>query len=66
MTRLITHKVIEVVYPLGDITDPLTGKKVVSGKYRSAIKHIYQENIISFIYITILSLIFIEIKFKKK
>ncbi|CAD6208900.1 GSCOCG00010714001-RA-CDS [Cotesia congregata] len=38
MTRLITHKVIEVVYPLGDITDPLTGKKVVSGKYRDQIQ----------------------------
>lgn len=29
LTLLITHKVNKVVYPLGDITDPITGKKVV-------------------------------------
>jgi small subunit ribosomal protein S17 len=34
LTRLITHKVLEVVYPLGDVTDPITGKKVVVSKYR--------------------------------
>lgn len=34
LTRLITHKVLEVVYPCGDITDPITGKEVVVGKYR--------------------------------
>ncbi|KAJ4434928.1 hypothetical protein ANN_23499 [Periplaneta americana] len=34
LTRLITHKVLEVVHPLGDITDPITGKKVVVDKYR--------------------------------
>ncbi|XP_033211442.1 28S ribosomal protein S17, mitochondrial [Belonocnema kinseyi] len=34
LTRLITHEVIEIVYPLGDIVDPITGKKVVAGKYR--------------------------------
>ncbi|XP_067630483.1 small ribosomal subunit protein uS17m [Eurosta solidaginis] len=38
LTRLITHKVEKVVYPLGDITDPLTGKKVVVGKYRDDIE----------------------------
>ncbi|KAJ9599224.1 hypothetical protein L9F63_010308 [Diploptera punctata] len=38
VTRLITHKVLEVVYPLGDITDPITGKKVVVGKYREDIE----------------------------
>ncbi|XP_055918013.1 28S ribosomal protein S17, mitochondrial [Eupeodes corollae] len=38
LTRLITHKVEEVVYPMGDITDPLTGKKVVVGKYRDQIE----------------------------
>ncbi|XP_031837471.1 mitochondrial ribosomal protein S17 isoform X1 [Nomia melanderi] len=37
LTRLITHKVLEVIYPLGDITDPITGKKVVAGKYREHI-----------------------------
>lgn len=38
LTRLITHKVLEVVYPCGDITDPITGKKVVVGKYRDEIE----------------------------
>ncbi|XP_016953363.1 28S ribosomal protein S17, mitochondrial [Drosophila biarmipes] len=38
LTRLITHNVEKVVYPLGDITDPLTGKKVVVGKYREDIE----------------------------
>jgi small subunit ribosomal protein S17 len=33
-TRLITHKVLEVVYPCGDVTEPVTGKKVVVSKYR--------------------------------
>ncbi|XP_076653376.1 mitochondrial ribosomal protein S17 [Halictus rubicundus] len=37
LTRLIGHKVVEVVYPLGDITDPITGKKVVAGRYRDEI-----------------------------
>lgn len=27
-------QVIKVVYPLGDITDPVTGKKIVAGQYR--------------------------------
>ena len=34
LTKHITHKVNRVVYPFGDITDPITGKKVVVGKYR--------------------------------
>lgn len=34
LTRLITHKVVDIVYPCGDVTDPITGKKVVVGKYR--------------------------------
>ncbi|XP_073844983.1 mitochondrial ribosomal protein S17 [Musca autumnalis] len=38
LTRLITHKVEKVVYPLGDITDPITGKSVVVGKYRDQIE----------------------------
>lgn len=38
LTRLITHKVKEVIYSLGDITDPLTGKKVVVGQYRDHIE----------------------------
>lgn len=38
LTRLITHKVVDVIYPLGDITDPITGKKVVISKYRDDIK----------------------------
>ncbi|XP_035906804.1 28S ribosomal protein S17, mitochondrial [Anopheles stephensi] len=38
LTRLISHSVEEIVYPLGDITDPITGKKVVVGKYREDIE----------------------------
>lgn len=30
----IILQVIEVIYPLGDITDPVTGKKVVASQYR--------------------------------
>ena len=37
LTRIITHQVVEVVYPLGDITDPVTGKRIVSGRYREDI-----------------------------
>ncbi|XP_046395289.1 28S ribosomal protein S17, mitochondrial [Ischnura elegans] len=35
LTTAITHKVMEVVYPFGDVTDPITSEKVVVGKYRS-------------------------------
>ncbi|XP_026682829.1 28S ribosomal protein S17, mitochondrial isoform X2 [Diaphorina citri] len=49
LTTLITHKVNKVVYPLGDITDPITGKKVVGlrvdlGKvaYRDFYKELYE------------------------
>ncbi|XP_012527707.2 28S ribosomal protein S17, mitochondrial [Monomorium pharaonis] len=38
LTRLITHEVVEVVYPLGDIVDPVTGKKVIASKYREDIE----------------------------
>lgn len=38
LTTLITHKVEKLVYPLGDITDPITGKKCVVGKYRDEIE----------------------------
>ncbi|XP_046751538.1 28S ribosomal protein S17, mitochondrial [Diprion similis] len=38
LTRLITHEILEIVYPLGDVTDPLTGKKVVVSKYRDDMK----------------------------
>lgn len=40
LTRLITHEVKEVVYPMGDITDPLTGKKVVVSQFREHLKTI--------------------------
>lgn len=40
MTTLITHKVKEVVYPMGDVTDPLTGKKVIGDKYRDQIEEV--------------------------
>nr|CAG4648964.1 EOG090X0GMQ [Polyphemus pediculus] len=38
MTKHITHQVKNVIYAFGDITDPLTGKKVVVGKYRDEIE----------------------------
>lgn len=37
VTRLVTHRVAQIVYPLGDVTDPLTGKAVVVGRYRDHI-----------------------------
>ncbi|KAJ8929192.1 hypothetical protein NQ314_018141 [Rhamnusium bicolor] len=46
LTRLITHKVKEVVYKFGDVTDPLTGKKVIVGRYREnidAVNKVYGE-----------------------
>ncbi|XP_071545584.1 small ribosomal subunit protein uS17m isoform X2 [Panulirus ornatus] len=36
-TKLITHSLIKQVYKYGDVTDPITGKKVISGKYRDQI-----------------------------
>lgn len=38
LTKLITHSIEEVVFPLGDVTDPITGKKVVVSKYREQIE----------------------------
>lgn len=38
LTTLITHKIVEIVHPLGDVTDPLTGKKCVVGRYRDQIE----------------------------
>lgn len=38
LTRLITHSIEEIVFPLGDVTDPITGKKCVVGKYRDEIE----------------------------
>ncbi|XP_017784030.1 PREDICTED: 28S ribosomal protein S17, mitochondrial [Nicrophorus vespilloides] len=42
LSRLITHKVKEIVYPLGDVTDPFTGKNVVAGKFRDQIDKVNQ------------------------
>lgn len=38
LTKLITFSLEEVVYPLGDITDPITGKQVVVGSYRDDVE----------------------------
>jgi small subunit ribosomal protein S17 len=38
LTTLITHQIEEIVYPLGDVTDPITGKKCVMNKYREDIE----------------------------
>lgn len=53
MTKYITHQVSQVVYPFGDITDPITGKKVVAGKYRDEIEtksNLYGKNPAGFDY----------------
>lgn len=34
MTPIITHSLVKMVYKFGDVTCPITGKKVVVGKYR--------------------------------
>ncbi|KAF7274489.1 mitochondrial ribosomal protein S17 [Rhynchophorus ferrugineus] len=46
LTKLISHRVKEIIYPYGDVTCPLTNKKVVGSKYREhidAINKIYGE-----------------------
>ncbi|XP_060536569.1 small ribosomal subunit protein uS17m [Cylas formicarius] len=43
----ITHKVKEILYAFGDVTDPITNKKVVAGKYRdhlAAVSKVYGAN----------------------
>ncbi|XP_066262419.1 small ribosomal subunit protein uS17m [Euwallacea similis] len=40
LTQLITHKVKEVVYPLGDMVCPVTGKKVVASRYRDHVEEV--------------------------
>jgi small subunit ribosomal protein S17 len=42
LTTLISHSVEEIVFPLGDVTDPITGKKCVVGKYREQIEEANQ------------------------
>jgi len=47
MTKHITHEIREIVFPFGDVTDPIMGKKVVVGKYRDEIEErgqIYGKN----------------------
>ncbi|GBP64436.1 28S ribosomal protein S17, mitochondrial [Eumeta japonica] len=34
LTKLITHEIKEIVYPCGDVTDPITGEKVSKEFYR--------------------------------
>ncbi|CAK9806260.1 28S ribosomal protein S17, mitochondrial [Anthophora quadrimaculata] len=38
LTRIITHKIVDVVFPVGDIVDPVSGKTIVAGKYRETIQ----------------------------
>ncbi|XP_042892809.1 28S ribosomal protein S17, mitochondrial-like [Penaeus japonicus] len=38
MTRFISHSLVKVVYPYGDVTDPITGKKCVVSSYRENIE----------------------------
>lgn len=53
MTTFITHEVKDIIYPLGDVTDPITGKKVVADKYRDEISkaaELYGKNEDAFCY----------------
>jgi small subunit ribosomal protein S17 len=34
LTRDITHKVLKILYPLGDVVDPIRGKKCMGGELR--------------------------------
>lgn len=43
MTKLITHKVEEVVFKCGDVIDPITGKPVVGTQYRDEIDNIIDQ-----------------------
>lgn len=38
LTKLITHELKEVVFPFGDVTDPITGKQVAKQRYREDIE----------------------------
>lgn len=37
ITPLITHEIVTLIHEYGDITDPITGKKVVIDQYRDDI-----------------------------
>ncbi|KRT86096.1 hypothetical protein AMK59_860 [Oryctes borbonicus] len=53
LTTLITHKIKEIVYPLGDVTCPFTQKKVVAGRFRDhveAVNEIYGKSDSAFDY----------------
>ncbi|CAL8100988.1 unnamed protein product [Orchesella dallaii] len=34
LTRDITHQLTKVIYPMGDIVDPISGKKCMGGQFR--------------------------------
>lgn len=34
ITRDITHKILRIVYPMGDVTDPISGKKCMGPSFR--------------------------------
>ncbi|XP_077295158.1 mitochondrial ribosomal protein S17 isoform X2 [Arctopsyche grandis] len=38
LTKLVTHELVEIVHKLGDVTCPLTNKKVVGTNYRDDIE----------------------------
>ncbi|KAG8226029.1 hypothetical protein J437_LFUL004150 [Ladona fulva] len=40
VTTSVSHKLVNVIYPLGDITDPITKRKVVGDKYRDVLENI--------------------------
>ena len=61
MTKHITHEIREIVFPFGDVTDPIMGKKVVVGKYRS-VQNFFLYGISSYTWSILLS----EMKLKKE
>uniref|UniRef100_A0A0A9WG07 28S ribosomal protein S17, mitochondrial n=1 Tax=Lygus hesperus TaxID=30085 RepID=A0A0A9WG07_LYGHE len=47
LSKEVTHRVVEIVYPMGDVIDPLTQKKVVMSEFRDDIvekNKLYGEN----------------------
>ncbi|KAL1139504.1 hypothetical protein AAG570_006487 [Ranatra chinensis] len=38
LSRLVTHGVREIVFPLGDVVDPITGQRVSGTRFRSELE----------------------------
>jgi len=42
LTKEITHEMVRIVYPVGDTTDPLTGKKTIGTELKEALEKKYK------------------------